>query len=120
MANSVVWCDIPVRDLDRSIQFYSAVMGATVRKETMPEGSIGLLPFGEGEVGACLYEAKDIAPSDQGPLIYLNVQGRLDDAVVQAESNGGQVIKPKHAIGPYGFRAIVRDSEGNRIALHSM
>ena len=24
-----------------------------------------------------------------------------------------------HAIGPHGFRALIRDSEGNRIALHS-
>jgi len=30
------------------------------------------------------------------------------------------VLQPKHPIGPYGFRAVVLDSEGNRIALHSM
>jgi predicted enzyme related to lactoylglutathione lyase len=24
-----------------------------------------------------------------------------------------------HAIGPHGFRAVLLDSEGNRIALHS-
>jgi hypothetical protein len=28
-------------------------------------------------------------------------------------------LEPKHSIGPHGFRAIVLDSEGNRIALHS-
>jgi predicted enzyme related to lactoylglutathione lyase len=25
----------------------------------------------------------------------------------------------KHAIGPHGFRTVILDSEGNRIALHS-
>ena len=34
--------------------------------------------------------------------------------------NGGKVLQPKHPIGPYGSRAVVLDSEGNRIALHSM
>jgi predicted enzyme related to lactoylglutathione lyase len=29
------------------------------------------------------------------------------------------VLEPTHGIGPHGFRAIVLDSEGNRIALHS-
>lgn len=119
MAHMVVWCDIPVKDLDRAIAFYSAVHDVKVTKETFTEGSIGLLPFGEGGVGACLYLSEDNAPSDHGPQIYLNVADRLDEATAAAASNGGRVIKPRLPIGPYGFRAIIRDSEGNRIALHS-
>ena len=30
--NQVVWCDIPVKDLDRAVRFYSAVLGAPVKK----------------------------------------------------------------------------------------
>ena len=120
MAHSVVWCDIPVKDLDRAIRFYSIVLGGKVKKEESPQGAIGLLPFGEGEVGACLYMPEDNHPSDYGPQVYLNVQGRLDEAVAAVEENGGKVIHPKHPIGPYGFRAVIRDPEGNRIALHSM
>ena len=30
---------------------------------------------------------------------------------------GGQVVDDVHSIGPHGFRAIVLDSEGNRLAL---
>ena len=52
-------------------------------------------------------------------MIYLNVNGRLDDAIAAVAAHGGKVIQPKHEIGPFGFRAIVLDSEGNRIALHS-
>jgi predicted enzyme related to lactoylglutathione lyase len=58
-------------------------------------------------------------PSQNGPLIYLSVEGRLNDAVKAARANGGKVLQGKHQIGPHGFRAIVVDSEGNRIALHS-
>ncbi|MBI3994926.1 MAG: hypothetical protein HY349_02990 [Nitrospirae bacterium] len=45
MAHQIVWCDIPVADLDRAIRFYSAVIGAAVKKEKFPVGSIGLLPM---------------------------------------------------------------------------
>jgi hypothetical protein len=36
-----------------------------------------------------------------------------------AKQNGGKVIEDTHAIGPHGFRALLVDSEGNRIAVHS-
>jgi hypothetical protein len=29
-------------------------------------------------------------------------------------------VHAKHKIGDHGFRAVILDSEGNRIALHSM
>jgi len=33
--------------------------------------------------------------------------------------NPNKILKRKHQIGPYGFRVVILDSEGNRIALHS-
>jgi len=115
----IVWIDIPCVDLDRAIAFYSAVLGCTVAKQEGPGFAMGILPHGGPAVGGCLAVLKDTAPSDKGPLIYLNCDGRLESAVAAVGSNGGQVLQPMHAIGPHGFRAIVKDSEGNRIALHS-
>jgi uncharacterized protein len=120
MANQVVWVDIPVVDLDRAVRFYSAVLGSEVKKQEYPGMTIGLLPGAEKEVSGCLFTKDDEKPSATGLLIYLNAQGRLDQAVAAVEANGGKVILPKQPIGPHGFRAVVLDSEGNRIALHSM
>ena len=54
-------------------------------------------------------------------LAYLELmQPSLEQAIGATEANGGKVLQPRHAVGPYGFRALVLDSEGNRIALHSM
>jgi predicted enzyme related to lactoylglutathione lyase len=39
--------------------------------------------------------------------------------VKQTTEQGGKVVQEIHSIGPHGFRAIILDSEGNRIALHS-
>ena len=35
MANQIVWCDIPVLDLDRAIR--SAVLGAVAQNRNFPE-----------------------------------------------------------------------------------
>ena len=118
MANQVVWVDIPVVDLDRAVRFYSAVLVNTVRKEEYPGMSIGLLPGMKATSPvACSQRPKTVPAS--GVLVYLNAQGRLDEAVAAVESNGGKVLQPKHQIGPHGFRAVILDSEGNRLALHS-
>jgi uncharacterized protein len=36
MANQIVWCDIPVLDLDRAVKFYSAMLGQEVKKQEFP------------------------------------------------------------------------------------
>jgi predicted enzyme related to lactoylglutathione lyase len=119
MANQVVWCDIPISDLDRAIKFYSAVLGQAVSKESHGEMNFGLLPHTDGSVSGCLVKSDDAKPSTNGPLVYLNCEDRLDAAISTVEKNGGKILKPKHQIGPYGFCAVILDSEGNRIALHS-
>ena len=119
MANQIVWCDIPVSDLDRASKFYTAVLGQDVKKQEFPGMTVGVLPHNEGEVGGCLFLSQELKASDAGVLIYLNASGRLDAALSAVTATGGKIVQPKHSIGPFGFRAIVLDSEGNRIALHS-
>lgn len=122
MPNQVVWVDIPVLDLNRAVGFYSAVLGSPVHKQEYPGMVIGLLPSYDEDkaVSGCLFTKADEKPSDKGMLVYLNAQGRLDQAVAAVEPNGGKVLQPAHPIGPHGFRAVILDSEGNRVALHSM
>ena len=92
----------------------------------MSEGGVeyGLLPHEEQNASGCLCLNGDSAgvqnkPGREGPLIYLSVEGRLDQAVNAARASGGSVLQEKQQIGPHGFRAVIVDSEGNRIALHS-
>ena len=85
--------------------------------------TLGILPHEQDEVAGCLTPGSPgdgSEPSQKGALLYFNCQGRLDQAIAAVTPNGGKVLEPKHPIGPYGFRALVLDSEGNRIALHSM
>ena len=119
--NTICWTDIPVTNLERAIKFYSAVLKAEVTKESMgPNVEFGLLPHPKDSVSGCLVVTKDNQPSQNGPLVYLSVEGRIDDAITQVREHGGKILKEKEPIGPYGFRAVFLDSEGNRVALHSM
>ncbi len=121
MSNTFVWVDIPVLDLDRAIRFYSAVVGQPVDKIGGPGFNFGLFKHEGNSVGGCLIEPEEgVAPSLTGPLVYIDASNRLDAAVAAAQAHGGRVLKARHSIAPNGFRAVIADSEGNRVALHSM
>ena len=119
MSQPIVWIDIPVRDLDRAIRFYGEVLGQPVRREQFAGAALGVLTHEGGTAGGCLYASETDRPSDHGPLLYFNCNGRLDQAIAAAQRSGGRVLEGKHAIAGHGHRAVVLDSEGNRIALHS-
>jgi len=115
----LVWVDIPVVEMERAIRFYQQVLNILIDRE-FPDMPIAVFRHQRSAVSACLFRKESELPGDRGPLIYFNADGRLDDALEQVRLCGGKVLKNKHSIGPFGYRAIVLDSEGNRIALHSM
>ena len=123
-ADTLCWTDIPVTNLDRAIKFYSAVLGKEVRRLSEGRMEYGLLPHEEQNASGCLVVRGDSGgvdnrPSANGPLIYLSVESRLDEAVEAARKNGGKVLRARQKISEHGFRAVIIDSEGNRIALHT-
>lgn len=116
----VGWVDIPVVDVDRAASFYRAVLAIEIAVETFGEHKVGVMQHGPGN-GGCLVKPNDPAwvPSQNGVLIYLGVEARIRDAVAQAQALGGKLLEDVDSIGPHGFRAVILDSEGNRVALHS-
>jgi predicted enzyme related to lactoylglutathione lyase len=119
--SSIGWADVPARDLDRAIRFYSEVLGVPVPKQEAPGFALGIFPHDDKYgAGGCLFTSEEEQPVQQGILIYFSVEGRLDEAIAAVEANGGHMLKPRHSIAPHGFRAVILDSEGNRVALHSM
>ena len=116
--NRAVWFDIPVVDLERATSFYAEVLAVKVEKESFDDFQFSIIEHSDGN-GGCLVPKPNEVSSDKGILLYLNVHGRIRDAVQKVQDNGGNVLQEVHSIGPHGFRAIVVDSEGNRIVLHS-
>lgn len=115
--NRAVWFDIPVVDLERATRFYSRVLAIEVSLESFGEFRFSVFEHESGNGGCLVPNPAEV--SRIGVLLYLNADGRLRDAVAEVAKCGGTVVEDVHPIGPHGFRAIVFDSEGNRVALHS-
>lgn len=117
-SNPLVWLDIPVLDLDRAIAFYQAVLDWAL-DDQRPHAQMAVFRHSKGAVAAALI-LQPSAPGGIGPLPYLNCHGRLALALEQVERCGGQIEQAIHPLTPFGHRAVIHDSEGNRVALHSM
>lgn len=118
--NPVGWFEIYVADMARAKAFYAQVFEVEF---TRVESDIELWGFpmrpGGNGVSGALARIPGLEPGGNSVIVYFN----CTDCAVQAaraEEAGGTVVKPKFAIGAYGFIAQVRDSEGNMIGLHSM
>ena len=117
---SVVYFEIPVTDLDRAIAFYEAVLGARLIRESIDGYDMALFEdvAPGGGISGALARGDVYRPSTAGAIVYFGVED-IDAVLQRAEARGGEVLYPKTAIGPRGFVAEIRDSEGNRIALHA-
>ena len=68
-----------------------------------------------------MIEAGTLAPGGSGTLVYLNCDGKLDQAIARVQLGGGQLAGPKVDLpGGMGTFIHVLDPEGNRVGLHSL
>jgi predicted enzyme related to lactoylglutathione lyase len=123
-SNPVVWFEIYVSDIDRARTFYGTVLGRTFDKLEDPSGQSQMWAFSMSQepipgAGGALVKMAGMEPGGNSVLVYF---GCADVAVEAARVNGagGKVEQPKMSIGPYGFIAICKDTEGNTFGLHSM
>lgn len=122
--NPVGWFEIPATDMDRAIKFYETLFDTKLSRNIL-----GLLemawfpeqPNAPGSPGSLVMHKDFYKPSADGVLIYFTTPtGNLDIDLSKVEGNGGKILIPKRQISEeIGYMAVILDSEGNRIALHS-
>ncbi len=122
MANVINWFEIPAKNFDKACEFYSAVLGAEIHKIDSPTGlKMGFLPNSNPDnVGGAIVQGEGYEPSAKGSIVYLNGGDDLSTPLSKVEKAGGRIMVPKTSIGENGFIAHFTDTEGNRVALHSM
>ena len=122
--NAISWFEIPAEDLDRAQQFYEAIFGIEMIPMEMPDFKMRMFPLEDmnGVGGALVYGEGFYKPSaTDGALLYLNGSPDVQNILNKVEDAGGKIVIPKTQISPeYGFMAVITDTEGNRIGLHSM
>ena len=120
MANIINWFEIPVSDFDRARKFYGEILGSELESQQMGPHMMGFFPVEESGVSGAIVHGEGYQPSDTGTLVYLNGGENLSRILDRVEPAGGAVVVPKTLITEeIGFYAIFKDSEGNKIALHS-
>lgn len=123
--NPVVWFEIYVQDMARAKRFYETLLQGTLEKLDTPdclEGGMEMwaFPMDMTAAGASGALAKiDGCGSGGGTLVYFACED-CAVAAARAASAGGSVLKEKFAIGQYGHIALIHDTEGNVVGLHSM
>lgn len=119
--NIANWFEIPVRDLGRAVRFYETVFGVKLSPEEMGGMKMAFFPFEQEARGAAgaLMQADSYLPSHEGSVVYFSVDD-IDEVLRRINANGGKTLMPKTSIDQYGFIAHYEDTEGNRLALHSM
>ncbi len=135
MTHVISWFEIPVTDYDRATEFYTTVLDREIdefenESDAESEGRYGMFRTEEGEIGGGLAQMDEgyipengdttipYTPTDEaGPILYLAVDGALDDALAAVEPAGGAVLTGREETGMGGFFAIVADTEGNRVGL---
>lgn len=121
MNNPVAWFEIYVDDMKRAKAFYERVFEVHLSKVDSPEAELWMFPMLGGAAGAsgALVHMPGFAAGRNSVLVYFSC---VDCAVESAKAvaAGGRIQKQKFSIGEFGFLALVIDSEGNMIGLHSM
>jgi len=125
MKSAISWFEIPSKDLDRATKFYEKIFGISLIPMDLPDIKMRMFPVEDQMTdigGAIVYSEAFHKPSaTDGPLIYLNGNPDVQKVLDKVEAAGGSVMVPKTEISPeYGFMAVIIDTEGNRVGLHSI
>ena len=121
MKNAINWFEIPVNNFNKAKSFYETILGAEMQVMEMPGMKSAFFPADlQNGIGGCIMKGQGYEPSNKGSIIYLNGGDDLSVPLSKVEKAGGKIVMPKTAIGQNGFMAHFEDTEGNRVALHSM
>lgn len=123
--NAISWFEIPSTDINRAQKFYETIFDIQMIPMDMPNLQMRMFPIENpmtGIGGAISYAGDFYKPSaEAGPLVYLNANPDVQNILHKIEAAGGKILVPKTEISPdYGHMAVFLDTEGNRIALHSV
>lgn len=121
MKNPAVWFSIQVDDMPRARAFYESVFGVKLNRLENGDNEMWSFPGDMNAYGASGALTKTPGPRGGGnsTVVYFS----CDDCAIEAEKAaraGGRIQQPKMSIGQYGYAAVVTDTEGNTIGLHSM
>jgi len=126
MATAAVWFEIHVNDMARAKAFYEKLFDVVLRSvshDNMPPGmEYWAFPDGaQDRYGSCgaLVKMPGLPVGGASSIVYFATED-CGKSASKAVELGATLFKDKTQIGEHGFIALVTDTEGNMIGLHSM
>jgi predicted enzyme related to lactoylglutathione lyase len=126
MKNVINWFEIYTSDFNRAKKFYTEVFKCKLTDLPMggdnhSEMEYATFPGDQNGWGAsgALVKMNMVNPGMGGTIVYF-ISEEINAELSRVEAAGGKIIRSKQDIGEYGFIALVEDTEGNMIGLHSM
>lgn len=122
--NPVGWFEIYVQDITRAKKFYESVFQVELEQLISPEMveiEMWGFPMLKDQVGCggAIVKMKDGPSGGNSVLVYFMCVDCANEAA-RVTAAGGKLVRDKFLIGQYGYIALVMDTEGNMIGLHSM
>jgi uncharacterized protein len=122
--NAISWFEIPAMDVDRAQKFYETIFEISMTKLDLPNIKMRMFPLEDmSGIGGSVVDSGGFhkPSSTDGPLIYLNANPDVQNILDKVEAAGGKILVPKTQISEeFGYMAVLLDTEGNRIGLHSI
>ena len=121
MGYVISWFEIPTSNIQRAAKFYGEVLDCEIAIHEMNGSPMGFFPAERGTVTGALVQESEQQPSLHGTTVYFYIDGDLTTALNRVKPAGGEVLSPKVMVSEQiGYIAFFKDTEGNKVALHSM
>ena len=120
MKSMINWFSIPCTDFERAVTFYNSIFNIEMTKAQDPAGnSLAFFFAPEEGIAGAINSDPNLTPGAEGPRIYLNAEGELDEVLGRVADAGGEIVIPRTGIDQWGSIGVIKDTEGNVVGLHS-
>ncbi|MCX6310313.1 MAG: hypothetical protein NT084_01585 [Bacteroidetes bacterium] len=133
-SRQVCWFEIPAKNLDRAIAFYSSFLSVQIEKRLLLDKYYGVFDKNTHLISGCLVEKENYSPGN-GTVIFFcvddlsealrrTIDGNgsvvIPKTLIKQSNNSGDIIVSKNLIDEnIGYFAEIIDTEGNHIGLYS-
>lgn len=115
------WFEIPTSNFQRAVTFYQTIFQIDLRVQQFGPFQMGVFPHAENDGAGCVIAGDSYIPGADGVVIYLDASPSIDAVLNRIEAAGGKIKAGKMPLPEHmGYIAYFFDTEGNRLALHSM
>lgn len=121
MDNLLNWVEIPVKNMKRAVSFYGELLDLELNEMKLGPNDYALFSVKDKSNTGALVKGAGYVPSADGVVIYLNGGKDLAPVLAKVKAAGGKVLLDKTFLSPEaGYIGYFKDTEGNKIGLHSM